>query len=638
MLLLPILFLVLSFGLGFAALRLVKLRWFVPELVAAITVVGLLLSVWLLLAAVYVAGYQVGVWVWLVVLAALCAGSFLTFRPSRHQLQQPALPSNTAAITWAVITLVTTALLGWLLVSHMLYVRDGAYHSGGGSWGDLGLHMSLVSRFAYQSEFTWDLPIYHGAKLTYPFLLDFMSGSLLRWGLAPQAVLVIPSALFLFSFIQLFFFFAYRLFRSAAAAALGLFIFLANGSPAGIIYFWRDWQASGKSLIAFLGSMMKEYAHLADFNLRFSNIVVDFFLPQRGILVGAAAFMLVSLLWWRAHHESKRDQLPLLLLAAVIAGLLPIAHVHTFVVLFGLWLWFTVWHSWQQRSLRHPWGCGLLLMTTLAAPQVAWQMFGNFSESFSYWKIGWMTAPDESVLIFWLRNMGLGTVLLFANLWFIQRLQKNKSFHWLYYIPLVVLFLLTNVRIFQPHDYDNMKFIVFSYLGLSLYAGALLTDWFHKVLPYKIACGLVLVSLTLVGVLSIAREAYTIWPMNAAGDIAIANTFRAITPPDARILTSDQHNHFVTMLTGRPIVMGFRGWLWTYGINYQQTENDVRGMFSGSARTPDLLRKYGVSFVVIGPSERGGFAANEEYFNQHGELMLQTSAYKIYDVRALIRQ
>ena len=304
----------------------------------------------------------------------------------------------------------------------------------------------------------------------------------------------------------------------------------------------------------------------------------------------------------------------------------------------GILLWFVVWQTWQQKTLATPWFYSFLITTALAAPQVAWQMIGNFSESFSYWKLGWLTPVGESIFLFWIRNLGLGGVLIFTNLWFINRLRQRKDFHALYYIPLVILFVITNVYIFQPHEYDNIKFIVFSYLGFSLYCGAFLATWLRRTWAYRITAALLFISLTLVGILSLLRESYTQWEFNTAEDISTAAIVRTIIPPDARVLTSDQHNHFITTLVGRPIVMGYRGWLWTYGINYRSVEKDVASMFSGAANAPELFQKYDISFVVIGPSERLAFEVHEEYFAQHSSPIFQTPTYTIYDVRSLVLQ
>ena len=58
-------------------------------------------------------------------------------------------------------------------------------------------------------------------------------------------------------------------------------------------------------------------------------------------------------------------------------------------------------------------------------------------------------------------------------------------------------------------------------------------------------------------------------------------------------------------------------------------------MFKGGENTSNLLKKYHISYVVIGPSELRDFQANEEYYQSHFPLAFQNQNYRIYDVRSL---
>jgi uncharacterized membrane protein len=180
-----------------------------------------------------------------------------------------------------------------------------------------------------------------------------------------------------------------------------------------------------------------------------------------------------------------------------------------------------------------------------------------------------------------------------------------------------------------------MKFMVYSYLGICLIAALPLAEALQKSARYKAVSIAVIISLTIVGVLSVWRETYVSWEFLTATDVAAATQFKTIIPPDARILTGNNHNHFVPTLTGRPIVMGYPGWLWTYGFDYTPIQNDEQTMFSGSPDAPQLLTKYKIDFVVIGPSEISQFKASQSYYDTHATLVMQTSEVKAYDVRHL---
>jgi uncharacterized membrane protein len=57
------------------------------------------------------------------------------------------------------------------------------------------------------------------------------------------------------------------------------------------------------------------------------------------------------------------------------------------------------------------------------------------------------------------------------------------------------------------------------------------------------------------------------------------------------------------MLTGRPIVMGYGGWLWTYGIRYLAVKRDVVSIYAGEAQAEELLKKHHVQYIYVGPQE-----------------------------------
>jgi len=81
------------------------------------------------------------------------------------------------------------------------------------------------------------------------------------------------------------------------------------------------------------------------------------------------------------------------------------------------------------------------------------------------------------------------------------------------------------------------------------------------------------------------------------------------TPPDAVILTTGHHTDPLLTLAGRRTVMGYDGWLWSYGIDYRRRQADVAAMYQGCAagqRTctaTELLHFYAVSYVEIPTGE-----------------------------------
>jgi hypothetical protein len=60
---------------------------------------------------------------------------------------------------------------------------------------------------------------------------------------------------------------------------------------------------------------------------------------------------------------------------------------------------------------------------------------------------------------------------------------------------------------------------------------------------------------------------------------------------------------------------------------------DERLILQGAPSTPDLVGKYGVSYVLIGPQELASPRnANIAYWDQHGTLVYSNGEYSVYKV------
>jgi uncharacterized membrane protein len=91
----------------------------------------------------------------------------------------------------------------------------------------------------------------------------------------------------------------------------------------------------------------------------------------------------------------------------------------------------------------------------------------------------------------------------------------------------------------------------------------------------------------------------------------------------------------VPALTGRRVVAGYPGWLWTYGLaDWAQRTADADAMLRGDPSTPALLRTYGVDYVVLGPQELMGHHASAAYWGANGRLVYSKDGYAVYRVGA----
>jgi uncharacterized membrane protein len=95
---------------------------------------------------------------------------------------------------------------------------------------------------------------------------------------------------------------------------------------------------------------------------------------------------------------------------------------------------------------------------------------------------------------------------------------------------------------------------------------------------------------------------------------------------------ADEHNSPIPTLGGRRILVGYAGWLWTYGLaDYAQKGEDDRKILMGDASAMTLVRKYGIDYVMIGPQEipRGG---NRAYWDEHATKVYDDDGYTVYRI------
>jgi hypothetical protein len=123
------------------------------------------------------------------------------------------------------------------------------------------------------------------------------------------------------------------------------------------------------------------------------------------------------------------------------------------------------------------------------------------------------------------------------------------------------------------------------------------------------------------------QESYLMW---SGADVTFADWIRENTPPEALFLTSTHYLHPVFTIAGRQIVMGYEGWLWSHGIDWnyiQKVKRDVIEMFKGNYM---LIKAYGVNFIAVTKYER--FFATENNFSINLKFFTESPNFKkIYD-------
>nr|WP_309696931.1 hypothetical protein [Armatimonas sp.] len=504
--------------------------------------------------------------------------------------------------------------------------------------GDLPLHIGIVKGFAVGGNFPPEHPALEGAKLTYPFIVDFTAALFVKAGAS------VPSAFFFqnATLIACTLYWLWRLTRlftrDALAAHLALPLALFCGGW-GFLYFGGDWQAaSGKGLGEFLLDLPKSYTNDAERSLRWGNMLCVLLGTQRSIVLGMPLALTVVRLWW----DGKRRGM---WLAGLLVGLLPLGHIHTFASLAGvavLQALGAVRYSGFKVALSR-WLPFFALLALGAAASLAYMLLGSatHTENFRRFALGWDGGATDVLgwARFWLFNTGPFIPLL------VLAASRAPRRLLLFYLPFLVCFFGPNIVQMAPWIWDNLKVLIYWYLlSVPLVAG-LLASWLKTPglrvwAPFVLLCCITAGAIDAWHVATGSGKQQIFSPQEQRFGDAIL----AATPPHARILTAPAYIHPVYW-AGRRMWLGYPGWLASHGLVYKYREDAMLAIYT-AASPPEaeaLLKKYEIDYVAVTPRERGDIPSHsdnskrlpldENFFRQRYPVAAQQGEYLLYKIR-----
>jgi hypothetical protein len=557
------------------------------------------------------------------------------------------------------LPLATLLLLGGVFFipfyAHALELRpDGLYAGYVNIWGDWCTHLSLSGYLSGARDLLPPQnPFYSGFRLTYPFLPDFFSGMLLHLGMGLEGSLPLSSAILSMALVVVFFATALRFVGNRWAAAIGTLVFFLSGGL-GFINILNDAHPAGSGPLAWLGGLLGAIAHpIREYTLdrttglQWLNPVLAYVVPQRTTLFGFSLGLLaLSLLWYGRARNDRRETL----LAGIVLGLMPLLHTATYfdLLLFtgGLGavdLVVAVARSRAVAATLKQWLVFFTPAVVMGVPQLLLILPpAAYGRSFLQIRLGWLSsAADGSYrlpfVIFWVLNTALLIPLAFVAL-LSDRWGKPGLRHFL--LPAWLLFLVPNVVILQPWDWDNTKWFIWWAILASMLAGLALHQLFRRGALFAVAGALLLFLTTFSGFLDINRASQkdlgkVSFRLLDNDELAVARWAQSNTAQDAIFLTGWKNNHPILTMSRRAEVMGYPGWLWTWGLPYpDQRQQDVIAMYKGGVTSESLLKSYRVRYVVVGPQERTEVRADLPYYQSRYPVVYQSpgGTYQIFRV------
>ncbi|MEA2645101.1 MAG: hypothetical protein QOE92_184 [Chloroflexota bacterium] len=659
-------YLLLASLAGFALTFVSRMPWQLEGRIAAGVVLGFsaaAMLTWLIAIPMGMGPLPVGLGaVALLLMLAACV-RFLDWRPALRD-EAVAAGHRWRRLQSLPLALVLIPAVAFFVpfYSRALEMRpDGLYAGYVNIWGDWCTHLSMSGYLSH----TRDLlppqnPFFTGVKLTYPFLPDFFSGMLLHLGMDLQGALPLSSAILSIALVVVFYTTAVRFLGSGWAAAIAVLVFFLGGGL-GFLRLIGEVHPAAAGVLPWLNAAadlalhpLHEYTLDREQGFQWLNPILAYLIPQRTTLFGfSLGLVTLSLLWFGRSVRSLRE----VLLAGILLGLMPLFHASTYfdlVLLLGVLMLLDLvrlrrgWSRAAFVGFARQWAVFFVPALLLGMPQVLLILPpAGYRPTFLRIELGWLSGWSPALpqfiadyvspptttydlaplglhnlvpLSFWILNTALliplAAVTLYGRNWGKPGLRRFLA-------PIWILFLVPNLVILQPWDWDNTKWFLWWAIPASMLAGLALYQLFRRgALLATVGVVLLLVT-TLSGLIDVNRARQTTSPnvsyrLLTNDELAVAAWARSSTPGEAIFLTGWKNDHPILTESGRPEVMGYPGWLWTWGLPApDQRQDDVIAMFRGGPRSEQLMKDYRVDYVVIGTQELGReIGANMTYFSR----------------------
>jgi len=591
--------------------------------------VGLLAFIWLVIpfSFIFTFGY---------LSHFLAAGIFIATSYAIKKCLPVAAPVSDIAksicqyIPQIIFTVGLSLLVSILLFTHVIQPKPTGWYGGQSTWGDLPLHLGIVSSIVNQKSFPPEYSILPGSRLSYPFLVDSLSSSFYLMGINLRWSILLPSMFLVPLLILGFLFFAQERLCDVRATLLSAVFFFFNGGF-GFAYFLDKLKANPQNFTRIFTSFYNTPTNYTDQGIYWANVICDLLIPQRTTLAGWT--FLFCVIWFldRAIHKSSKKYY---FLGGIVAGLMPMIHTHSFLAIVLVVLtWFTV-YFWEQKNKTEyikNWLFFGVPLIALALPQLLYwtlpQSVGS-AGNFLRFKFDWVNESDIWIW-FWIKNVGLVFILIVPAILYAEKELRK------FYSPSLVIFVVAELYLFQPNAYDNNKLFyvwyAFSVILVSSFLVKTIDVMPNRYAKIIMAAILILIS-SFSAVLSIGREWVSSYRLFSPEQVAASCFIKENTPKDSLLLSGTFHNNPISALAGRKILCGSSIYLFFHGLAYQDREKDVRRMYQDPVFFEESSKRYQVDYLYFSDYEQNDYKATARYYDENYPLVFQKGDIRIYAI------
>jgi hypothetical protein len=489
------------------------------------------------------------------------------------------------------------AFVIYICVRHFSFL----FYLSGSSWksldvsnyGDLPLHINYIRAMSLKNPFPLVDPSYSHDLLRYPYGIDLYNA---LWD-----ILGVPLSSHLF--------------------LVGMF-----GSVATLVSLRAKaswWAVTGFFLSGGWLGWMSEPAMLAE-QVQWKNLFLTVFVTQRGFLFALPVGLLIL--------KQLSGEVPLKKVATFWTGLLwgalAFFHLHAFLIVSLMAFGLAIWRKNGAPALK-----AMKVAVPLATGFILFSTHFLSRASVVHFESGWTHKGPESIFSFLNFNFGpyLDLYLILALLLVASLLKKKKEAR-----PLLFLFafytfwfaLFFNVMV-APWAWDNIKVLIWPYLGLLSVAWLFFKNQLHPVL--KVAVFVVLAWTgfwQLAPTLTSTVGAQTLFEVEKLANCEGAT--RAL-PRSAVFIASGSHLHPLNYF-GRIRALGYAGHLWSHGIDSHLEDTLQARILNDDPQWRDLAHQLGAQYIYWGPDEQQAFGSKKRSWQESLKNISPVESIQVYEV------
>lgn len=481
---------------------------------------------------------------------------------------------------YSFVILPISIVIWVLLTNHILApLPSGGVASGQSTYGDLQMHLGFITGIAEQKIFPPNYPFLNGYKTNYPFFVNMLSSSLYLFGTPLRLSVLIPSYVITLLLVTGFYILSFKITNHKAASILSCFLFFFGGGL-GFIYFING----SEPFTNIFTEYYRTPTNCLDYNLRWVNPICDMIIPQRTTMAGWC--ILFPALWLLLDGiETGKSKTYVVL--GIIAGAMPMIHTHSFLalgIISGVLFFLYFPYKTSKKTYFSNWIIYGAIALVLALPQLFYWTFrqttGN--ESFLRFGFNWVNKEDD-YFWFYIKNWGLTALCAIPAIY--KASKDNKKL----LLACGVIFIIAELIIFQPNEYDNNKLFFPVYMITLITVCHWIIYMWQKLNGFKLRyiLGVLIITIgTLSGTLSIIREYISgaDYETFTEDDIKIAEFIKENTPPDAVFLTGNYHLNPVVSLAGRNIYSGSSLYVYFHGFGdeYYTRSDEIKSAYTGT--------------------------------------------------------